>query len=72
MDLNGASRPQASLTLKDGGPAPSMVWIYSSRTPNALLEPGQTAKAQLFNDYSVPEGSRPAQLRIDGRVFDWP
>lgn len=72
VDLNKVPRPKASLTLRDGGAAPSMIWVYSSRTPNALLEPGQTAKAELFNDNSVPEGARPGQLRIGSQVFDWP
>lgn len=71
VDLNKVPRPKASLTLRDGGLAPDMIWIYSSRTPNALLEPGQTAKAELFNDNSVPEGARPGQLRVGGQVFDW-
>lgn len=72
VDLNKVARPKASLTLRDGGAAPGMVWIYSSRTPNALLEPGQTARAELFNDNSVPEGARPGQLRVGGQVFTWP
>jgi hypothetical protein len=72
VDLNKVPRPKASLSLKDGGPAPSMIWIYSSRSPNALLEPGQTARAELFNDNSVPEGARPGQLRVGGIDVNWP
>ncbi|MBK6847281.1 MAG: hypothetical protein IPG96_06960 [Proteobacteria bacterium] len=72
VDLDKVPRPQASLTLKDGRPAPSMVWIYFPTKRNAPLEPGQTTKAQLFDDNGVPEGARPEQLRIGDRVVNWP
>ncbi len=60
-------RPQASLTLSGGGNVPPLVWMSQPMK----LPAGQSGKASLFNDNSVPKGASPAELIIAGQSVRW-
>lgn len=71
LDLNKAERPQASLILADGRPAPPLVFLFIRKGNALLLEPGQTAKGVLFTESSVPKDARPKLLTIAGQRVEW-
>lgn len=62
------SMAKGSLTFQDGTFIDRLVWVAGK----VKLEPGKETDGQYFTDNTIPEGSRPKRLDMEGsRVAGW-